>query len=392
VIAVRPGHEHRSLESANNRSCGLARRPHDVNGSFPLTLFDNTLQPRLVGIEELDDRVPHPLWEGLVLGREHAAQAHPLVAQDVQVQVGVGFELGRRVDRVRVEGCEGLGEAVRVPTDERLPQLGFAREVIMQRGFGELQLGGHVCVAEAIEATALGEVLGRIKNLGRGIHVPMPTRASHGSARTLTAYLLVSKLRKSHDGWGSRAVTNGQLYVRAMAATLRIVEHVSPERWQAPTPCTEWNARQVANHIIGENLWAGELFQGKTVAEVGTTLDGDLTGDDPASAYRRSVEVARKVVETAGAMQATCHLSFGDYSGADYAGQLFMDILIHGWDIAKGTGQDSRLDADLVAHCLPIADAVTRQFRAAGVFGDDLSITGDVDQQTQLLALVGRRP
>jgi uncharacterized protein (TIGR03086 family) len=187
-------------------------------------------------------------------------------------------------------------------------------------------------------------------------------------------------------------VTNGQLYARAMMATLRIIDQVSPERWHSPTPCAEWDSSQVANHIVGENLWAGELFQGKTVAEVGNALDGDLTGEDPAAAYRRSVEVARKAVEAPGAMEATCHLSFGDYSGADYSGQLFMDLLIHGWDIAKGTGQDTRLDAELVARCLPIADALTRQFRAAGVFGDDLPVTGDADQQTKLLALVGRRP
>lgn len=187
-------------------------------------------------------------------------------------------------------------------------------------------------------------------------------------------------------------MTNGQLYARAMLATQRIIDQVRPDRWHSPTPCTEWDARQVANHIIGENLWAGELFQGKTVAEVGNALDGDLTGEDPAAAYRESVEVARTAVEAPGAMEATCHLSFGDYSGADYAGQLFMDLLIHGWDIAKGTGQDTRLDPELVARCLPIADELTRQFRAAGVFGDDLSATADGDQQTKLLALVGRRP
>ena len=159
-----------------------------------------------------------------------------------------------------------------------------------------------------------------------------------------------------------------------------------------PRPALSGTPRQVANHIIGENLWAAELFQGKTVGEVGTALDGDLTGDDPAAAYRRSVEVARKALEAPGAMEATCHLSFGDYSGADYASQLFMDTLIHGWDIAKGTGQDVRLDAELVARCMPIAEEFTRKFRAAGVFGDDLPVAEGADQQTKLLALVGRRP
>jgi uncharacterized protein (TIGR03086 family) len=187
-------------------------------------------------------------------------------------------------------------------------------------------------------------------------------------------------------------MTNGQLYARAMESTLRIIEQVPQDRWHATTPCPEWDARQVANHIIGENLWAGELFQGKTVAQVGTLLDGDLTGDDPAAAYRQSVEVARKAIDAPGAMDVTCHISFGDYSGAEYASQLFMDILIHGWDIATGTGQETRLDTELVSRCLPIAEEFTRRFRGAGVFGEDLPVTEDADQQTKLLALVGRRP
>ena len=186
-------------------------------------------------------------------------------------------------------------------------------------------------------------------------------------------------------------MTSGQLYVRAMASTQRIVDGVQPDRWHASTPCSEWDAQQVANHLIGENLWAGELFQGKTIDQVGNSLDGDLTAGDPAAAYRRSVEAARKEVEAPGAMEATCHLSFGDYSGADYASQLFMDTLIHGWDIAKGTGQDTRLDPELVSACLPIAEELTRQFRTAGVFGEDLPVAPDADPQTRLLALVGRR-
>jgi uncharacterized protein (TIGR03086 family) len=177
-----------------------------------------------------------------------------------------------------------------------------------------------------------------------------------------------------------------------MASTQRIIDGVPPDRWHAPTPCTEWDASQVANHIVGENLWAGELFQGKTVEQVGSALDGDLLDNNPAAAYRRSVSVAQQAVEAPDAMQAVCHLSFGDFSGADYAAQLFMDALIHGWDIARGTGQDTRLEPDLVAACLPIAQELTSQFRQAGVFGEDLSVAPDADPQTRLLALVGRTP
>jgi uncharacterized protein (TIGR03086 family) len=176
-----------------------------------------------------------------------------------------------------------------------------------------------------------------------------------------------------------------------MESTRGYINGVKTDQWHGPTPCSEWDVKQVANHIIGENLWAAELFHGKTIAEVGDRLDGDLAGADPAAAYAASVGSARQAVAAPGVMEVTCHLSFGDYSGSDYAAQLFMDLLVHGWDIARATGQDARLDPDLVQACLPIAEHLTMQFRSAGVFGENLSVTADADPQTKLLALVGRR-
>ncbi len=185
--------------------------------------------------------------------------------------------------------------------------------------------------------------------------------------------------------------TPGELYVKAMAATQRFMDGVRADQWQAPTPNTEWDVKQVGNHIIGENLWAAELLRGKTIAEVGNKFDGDLAGSDPAAAYRASVSVATDAVTAPRAMETICHLSFGDFSGADYSAQLFLDLLIHGWDIAKATQQDTRLPPDLVEACIPIAQQITTMARSTGVYGDNLAVSPDADQQTKLLALVGRR-
>ena len=115
---------------------------------------------------------------------------------------------------------------------------------------------------------------------------------------------------------GSNA-TPGQLYARAMRQTERFIGNVRPEQWSDPTPCTEWTIRDIVNHIVGENLWAVELFQGKTIADVGNRLDGDLLGSDPAGAYAGSVPPASSAAEAPGAMEATSHLSFGDVPGAE---------------------------------------------------------------------------
>jgi hypothetical protein len=87
--------------------------------------------------------------------------------------------------------------------------------------------------------------------------------------------------------------TPGDLYVKAMAATQRFVDSVHADQWHAPTPNTEWDVKQVANHIIGENLWAGELLRRKTIAEVGSKFDGDVAGADPAAAYRAGIPSLR---------------------------------------------------------------------------------------------------
>ena len=182
-----------------------------------------------------------------------------------------------------------------------------------------------------------------------------------------------------------------ELYVDAMERTKRYVAGVRPDQWTGPTPCTEWNVRQLVNHIVSENLWSAELLKGKTIAEVGDRLDGDLLGSNPQAAYDKSVQVARAAVEAPGAMEAVCHVSYGDISGASYAGDLFTDLLIHGWDIAKATGQGTTLDPDLAAACYARVEPVKDELRASGVFGSDVPVAPDADLQTRLLALLGRQ-
>ena len=190
----------------------------------------------------------------------------------------------------------------------------------------------------------------------------------------------------------TKSEANGRLYVRAMEATRGLVAGVRASQWAGPTPCSEWDVRTLVNHLVYENLWAAELFPGKTMAEVGDRYEGgDLVGPNPLSAYDHSMAAAKAAVEAPGVMRAVCHLSFGDLTGAEYAAQLFQDLLVHGWDVAKATGQSSRLNPTLVRAVLPIAEVYTRQARQWGVFGEELRVPSSAGPQEYLLALFGRR-
>ena len=158
-----------------------------------------------------------------------------------------------------------------------------------------------------------------------------------------------------------------QLCQRAMDSAEHFVNAIKPDQWDAPTPCDEWDMRALVGHITYEALWAAELYAGKTMAEVGDRFEGDNLGDDPIAAFTLALVGAKSAVAAPGAMETVCHLSFGDHSGADYAGQLFLDFLVHGWDVAKGSGQDATLDAALCEACVPLAAEFVAMVRGAGV-------------------------
>ena len=181
-----------------------------------------------------------------------------------------------------------------------------------------------------------------------------------------------------------------KLYLAAVTSTQRIVENIQPGLWDNATPCTEWNLRVLVNHLIGENAWVAELFAGKTIAEVGGRLDGDLTGDNPIKSYVDTAEPARAAIEAPGAMEFICHLGGGDAPGSKYATELFIDTVIHGWDVAKGSGQDAALDPELAQACYEIVAPMEGILRRSGAFGSDVPVADDADLQTKLLAVVGR--
>jgi uncharacterized protein (TIGR03086 family) len=73
-----------------------------------------------------------------------------------------------------------------------------------------------------------------------------------------------------------------------------------------------------------------------------------------------------------------------------YCGHRFMDVLIHGWDLAESTGQDTNLPDDLVEACWEVVAPQREVLEGSGMFGTELSVPADADRQSQLLAVLGR--
>jgi uncharacterized protein (TIGR03086 family) len=169
-----------------------------------------------------------------------------------------------------------------------------------------------------------------------------------------------------------------------------LVQQIVPGQWDDPTPCTDWSIHDLVNHIVNEDKWTPELLNGKTIEEVGDRFDGDLLGEDPSGVWNQASKEAVSAVQDEGAMQRTVNVSWGKISGEEYTSQLFLDHLIHGWDLASGLGVNTTLDTELVEACWRYAKAGEELIRGSGVFGKDIDVPEDADTQTRLLAMLGR--
>lgn len=182
-----------------------------------------------------------------------------------------------------------------------------------------------------------------------------------------------------------------QIHERALTATGKVVDGVTADQLELPTPCDGWSVRELLNHIVGGNYWAAELASGKTIAEVGDRLDGDTLGTDPQAAYRASAAVAAGAFNATGAMDAPCAVSYGPVPGSVYCGHRILDVAIHGWDLAQATGQQSPLDAPLVDDVAAILAPQIDMLEGSGMFGTRVEVPAGADAQTRLLAQLGRR-
>lgn len=180
------------------------------------------------------------------------------------------------------------------------------------------------------------------------------------------------------------------LYVRAADVFDARVQEVRPDQWGDATPCTEWNVRQLVNHVAVENLWVPPLLAGRTIADVGTAYDGDQLGDDPAAAWSGALAAAKGAVLEPGAADRTVHLSYGDERAGEYLLQLFADHLIHGWDLARAIDGDTELPADLVDECSAYFARMEETYRKMGAVAARVDVPAGADAQTRLLAAFGR--
>ena len=175
---------------------------------------------------------------------------------------------------------------------------------------------------------------------------------------------------------------------RATAFASGKVKGVTAADLSRPTPCPDFDVRALLNHMIGG------LAMLTTAAEGGKPPmpEGDQFGSDPAGAYDQRRSALITAVSGDGVLDRGWDLPFGTLPGSMMASIAFMEHLTHAWDLAKATGQDSTLPADLVGECMEVVTPMDAMLRMPGVCGAAIAVPDSARPQDKLVAFLGRNP
>jgi uncharacterized protein (TIGR03086 family) len=161
------------------------------------------------------------------------------------------------------------------------------------------------------------------------------------------------------------------LLERCYRTTGEVLDAIPADRWDAPSPCTEWTVRDVAEHLVEAlGLIAGAV----SGEQVGATSFDEVT--------RRCLAAFADPA----ALAAVYPSPVGPLSGRAMADISLSESLVHGWDLATGAGLRYAPDPAAVAAVAGFPDGP----KAPGMFAESVPVPADAPAFVALLGRLGR--
>lgn len=167
------------------------------------------------------------------------------------------------------------------------------------------------------------------------------------------------------------------------------IQHITTDKLSNRTPCSKWNLKILLNHMISELLWLTELLDGKTISQVGKSLDGDLLDRDLAKTWNMAIYHAKKSVKKVD-LKMEVGLSYGKVSAAHYLNEISSDLLIHGWDVAQSINCSLIIPKNLVQVVYDFYKPQEVKLKSSGLFGEKITPNVNAPLLIKLLSVVGR--
>jgi uncharacterized protein (TIGR03086 family) len=178
----------------------------------------------------------------------------------------------------------------------------------------------------------------------------------------------------------------------ARSELTRRLTAIADSDWEKPTPCTEWNVRQLVNHVVGLQPRVARLVRGGSRDEYVATREDDWIGNDYIGAWHTGVRALDEAITMAGSLDFPVAYRL-PLSARDAIGLTAFDTAVHTWDVSRAIGFDEHLDGGLVEFALGFMEWIRSEPLMEALFGPpDEHRRERASAQVRLLHLAGRKP
>ncbi len=161
----------------------------------------------------------------------------------------------------------------------------------------------------------------------------------------------------------------------AAAPFVEIVRNVGPGRPAAPTSCAEYDVRALVNHLLfwGPSL-TGAADKRAVPPPAAAESDVDLAGPGWAAALTDQTERLVAAWTGPGAWEGPTRMGDAELPAELVGGMVAGELVVHGWDLARASGQHPEWDEDLLRYVHGEVARSAAQGREIGVYGPEVPV------------------
>ena len=179
----------------------------------------------------------------------------------------------------------------------------------------------------------------------------------------------------------------------ALDQTQILIAAIRPDQAELPTPCVGWDVRQLVTHLAPGGL------RNFMIAARGEVPDWQASAGDPGDDWAATFASGARTLMEAWRQTDLNRLmpvpGGGEAPLRSRADQQIAELAVHGWDLARATGQSiDLLDPRVAQHALAWAQRMLRpEHRGPGrAFGTEVAVAEDASIQDRLAGWFGRDP
>ncbi len=175
----------------------------------------------------------------------------------------------------------------------------------------------------------------------------------------------------------------------AFDVTGELIGSVADAQWTAPTPCSQWCVRDLVRHLVAGNILFADALRG---LEPARAIQPPPDDGDWLKAYQSTAAELLDAFGQPGALDRIVSVPFGSVPGIVALHLRITEVLVHGWDLARATGQHAVFPEALAEQELAFSQSKLSDIPPdRRPFAPPQQVSGDAPAIDRLAACLGRK-